>query len=594
LKRLLLWASLAAAALAQPLPPPITLDARGALGDIVRFGRPFQAEVDVTLNDGSLAGECEVELDGSMPGEVRSVAPLRLALGRQTLTLPYLSGSYNSQAKLKGVPQHLESSVGVSTNMATDQDFVVLTLTPRKGHFAYLGGYKNLLKQGEFRINRPTRLDNLPAEWWTYLGHDAIIVHDLPSLKLNAEVEKALLQWTQSGGSLVLVSNLDPHEYRDTAFQSVLPLRPERTENGIVVGQAPTSAVRLKHGSQPLLLRSRYGAGWIYQATAPAVAAETLGNKVTTQLWQQVLSEDRGWQFRKTAFERFERLSVLPELPAPATSALAWYLAVYVLVAIPGIYIYLRRKDQVLRLILVVPVTSLLFAGGAYYFNSLGRGRELVVRELGVAWLPSGQQRLVADHTGVLFSPISAEFQVPMPEKTLLRPDPEGNRAEQHVLACRGRTLVMENERLPQWGVSRWRSLSIRELPGTVTMRSSKHGNQWELDIDNRSGLELKDAVFVPDFQQCSDALVVPQGRKEFTVTASANQPTLDNYLAQPHLALNDENPYTFKSQVEAVRGGRPALLGWTDAEVFAAFIPEGLKPRSFRRTLVVVTEDAP
>ena len=588
-------------AIAQPLSTnPVEIEGRSVFGDIVRYGRPFQAQIDIQGNDPRLAQDCQVELTAD-DGDLSSRVPLRLGPGKRRLNVPVVSTRYSPEVTLTGLPKSLKFSSTMAPAVANDQDFVALTLTPRKNQFSYLGGYKNLLKQGVFRLNQPPPGSDLPNLWWTYLGHDAVVVHDLPTLKLSDEVENALLAWTQAGGSLVLVTNLDPTELKDTAFEKLAPMQAtgvaEKRGVPLLTGKFRSQEVVLDHGGAPLLLRRPYGAGSVWQITAAVDTQDVLGTQQTTRVWQQLVKDQPGLNLRKDfVFGGGGRLSVLPELPAPATAALAWYLAFYVLLVIPGIYTYLRRKDQVLRLIVVVPVCSTLITMGAYYFNSTGRGRELVLRELGLAWVRGGQRQVVLDQTGVLFSPAPMKLSLDLKEDTLLRPNSQmGREGQAHALNCQGDRLQLEPERLRQWGISRWLGFGVRQLPQPISLQLELQGTHWKVKLDNRSGLPMSRAVLVIDSTNCSQLIDLKPGRQEIKLDGSV-QPFQTALVAGKlgDLSLSHDDADSLQREVNLIRGSRPVLVSCVDDPLFAVLHPIGLKPKTVRRTYVVVSEDPP
>lgn len=590
---------LGATAVAQPLSPPIKLEATSVLGDVVRFGRPFLAQIKVTVNDPSLNQECRLQLQSISNELMSSEVPLRLTLGTRSFTMPLVSGNYNTEASVEGIARSLQSRETISSmTMAPDTDYVALTLTPRKNHFAYLGGYKALLQQGEFRLNYPKSLNLLPETWWVYLGQDAIVVHDLPALKLNDSIEQAVLQWTQSGGTLVLVSNLDPQEYRDTAFESWLPLKPGGLSSGQVpkvIGHSSPQNVVLTHEGYPLVLRRRCGNGWVYQVTTPVTTQEALGNALTSKLWKAIVSDETGLMLRRQVFEGDGRLSILPELPPPATAALAWYLAVYVLVAVPGAYAYLRRKDQVLRLILVIPALSLVFSGGAYYFNTAGRGKELVMRELGLAKLVSGQRVALNDQTSVLFSPAGGQFSIAVPAESLVRPASEYRAQErQHTMLCRGNDYSIENERLAQFGVSRWRGLGVHTLAGSVGLQFKESKQGLSVEIENSSGLTFPQATLIAERNRCSPYFAIEGGRQSQQIQFGSPTRSIEEVLTQSQARLHQDDIYQLVNQIEALRNGRPIVLALSEDPKFSTLSLRGLAPRIIRSTLLMICEDSP
>ena len=601
MKRLGLFWLLTGLVQGQPAPPPVEIQGGSIFGDIVRYGRPFQAELEVSVSEPGVDYDGGLQIPGE-DGEFSTRIPFHLGLGKRTLSAPIVSSRYGPDIKLLGVPSSLKSITSLSPSVASEQDYVALTLSPRKNQFSYLGGYKALIagNGGEFRLNQPRPGKDLPDLWWTYLGHDAVVVHDLPNLKLSDGVEKALLEWTQAGGSLVLVSNLDPGELTDTAFQGLAPLQASGVEkHGVpmLVGNTVNSRVILRHQGIPLLLRRPYGAGTIWQITAALDSQDVLGSKDTTEVWKAILKEQPGLKLRKEfVFGGSGRLSVLPELPAPATAALAWYLAFYVLVVVPGIYVYLRRKDQVLRLIVVVPACSTLITLGAYYFNSAGRGHELVLRELGLAWVRGGQTELVLDQTGVLFSPAPLKLKLDMDRNTLLRPNSTVRSvAPEHILVSQGQSLQMEAERLPQWGISRWLGFGVRHLDQPVSLNVTPLGKRWQVKIDNRSLLKLEKAVMVFDSNSCSKVFSLSPGPQEMTLEL-ANASGLETTLSDGRLggALSNQDANQMQREIDSLSQGKPALLAMVDDPLLSVVHPTGLQPKTTRQTLLVVTVDEP
>ncbi len=578
----LLWGTAAAQE------PTALLEARSVFGDIVRYGCPFQAEVEVSVH-GNVNQDCMLEVDGGR-AELTSRTPIKLAPGKRSYQMPVVCAQYGQEVRLTGTTL-ANVTTSLQPSVASDQDYMALTLVPRKNQFSYLGGYKSLLKQGEFRLNQPRRGAQLPDLWWTYLGHDAVVLYDVPALKLSDRVEAALIDYTQAGGNLVLVSNTDPQELRGSRLAELAPLRAQAFDRGLglLTGQALAGSESvLRHHNLPLLLRRSYGSGTVWQVTAPIDTQDVLGSKLTQAIWQKVLSQQGSVEVRKAFEENSDRLSVLPELPAPATAALAWYLAGYVLIVVPGIYIYLRRKDQVLRLILVVPACSLLITLVAYFLNSSGRGRELVLRELGTAWVRGGQKEVVLRQQGVLFSPAALRFGLDFPADTLMRPRYRARDEQSHVLNCLGESLVLEPEKLRQWGLSRWGGLGLRKLSGPISLKTRESVGVLKVTIDNQSDLSGCKAVVVMSAGGCSPPFELHKGPLSMQVDLK-NVPRLENVLKAEETV---EDAASLDQEVQARRLPGPALMILVPDGRFAVMHCKGLKPKSIHHTYLVVSED--
>lgn len=570
--------------------PSALLEARSVFGDIVRYGCPFQAEVEVGVH-GNLIQDCLLEVDGGR-AELTSRTPVKLAPGKRSYQMPIVCAQYGQDVRLTGTTL-ANATTSFQPSVASDQDYMALTLVPRKNQFSYLGGYKSLLKQGEFRLNQPRRGAELPDLWWTYLGHDAVVVYDLPALKLSDRVEAALIDYCQAGGNLVLVSNTDPQELRGSRLADLAPLRAQAFDRGqgMLTGKvlAGSESVLSQHNF-PLLLRRSYGSGTVWQVTAPIETQDVLGTKLTQAVWQKVLGQQGSVEVRKAFEESSDRLSVLPELPAPATAALAWYLAGYVLIVVPGIYIYLRRKDQVLRLIIVIPMCSLLITFLAYFINSSGRGRELVLRELGTAWVRGGRQEVLLRQQGVLFSPAALRFSLDLPADTLMRPRYRARDEQPHILNCLGESLVLEPEKVRQWGLSRWGGLGLRKLGGPISFQTKEAVGVLKVTIDNQSDLPDCKAVVVTTAGSCSPPFEIHKGPLQMQLDLK-NMSRLDTELRTFETV---EDAASLDQELQARRLPGPALVLMVTDGRFAVMHCKGLKPKAVRHTYLVVSEDSP
>ncbi|MBS2035375.1 hypothetical protein JST97_10325 [bacterium] len=592
MRKLLLAMLLASLPAWSQVDPPVVLEARSVFGDIVRYGAPFQAVVEVNVTT-PLNLETSLQIDGGH-AELDCRVPIKLAPGKRSYAIPVASAQYGQDVHLVG-----GGAPGATTQMqpsvATDQDYLALVLAPRKNQFAYLGGYKSLLSQGEFRVNQPRKGAELPDLWWTYLGHNVIVLYDLPALKLSDRVESALLDYVQAGGQLVLVSNSDPQELQGSRLSELAPLRASRLVEGRLRGQlAPGAEEMISSKNAPLLLRRVYGSGSVWQVTSPIDTQDVLGTKQTQAVWQKILSEQSGFEVRKSFEEFGDRLSVLPELPAPATAALAWYLAGYVLVVIPAIYVYLRRKDQVLRLIVVVPICSVLITSLAYFLNSSGRGRQLVLRELGTAWAYGGKPEVVLRQQGVLFSPAALSFSLDFPADTLMRPRYRARDEQSHILNCRGESLSLEPERLRQWGLSRWAGLGLRRLSGPIGLEVQETPGVLKVTIKNGSDLPTCQAVLATTSSLCSAPFEVHAGIQKVDLEVS-KQSNLQDVLERGELGpLRREDAASLANELGARRQPGPVLVMKVSDPRLAVMHFKDLHPKEIRTTYLVISEGQP
>ena len=537
----------------------VRLQARPTLGDLSRYSRPLPVTVEVQYTGQNTQSAKAVVYPDVPSMKVTGEAETTLAPGpSRQLSVMHPFGSYGVHVKVEsGRQQTAPQTLNISA--ITDNDTLALILAPTGTEFAYLSGYKSLMGEGEFRINRPRTGTILPELWPAYLSADMIVLHDVPRLNLTPGVQKAIVDWTRAGGTLVLVSNGAPDEWTQSAFADVLPLAPEGS-----VSKGKYSRLTGKVSGQPLQDDLAYfrelDAGLVFQIGVNVKDQETLGNKPTEKLWSELAKRHKNRAFRQQRFQSSYRLLAHPaELPVPSAATIAWYLVAYVFLAVPINYLALRRRDRMLYMIFTAPAVALLFSAGAYVVNSSGRSSEVVLRELGVTLLWPGSITAVSDHSLVLFSPSSLKFQLKVPHRTYFRPqdvDSGGYYNKDLHLVLGADSMTYRDFRLSMWSIARFRSTHLSTLNGPLQLRVlNSQGSHVKLHIDNRTGLEIKDCVWTdPTHQHSSKPF--PLGSGVQTVDCELEVPT-DNWSG-----VDPDDAMSLRQQLDQVLAGRPYLAG--------------------------------
>ena len=359
------------------------------------------------------------------------------------------------------LPRHLASQLyNLEVNdqsysldlQSTSQNSVVATLSPAEDKFDYLRSLKLEIDpnaaqpvatgNGEETQKPPKRialnsLSNLepsllPESWALLSSLDTIIVYDLPSLSLSALQKQALLNWTLRGGRLVLVSDGNPTEYRDTPFEPYLPMEPDgvTTAGGIaqLTGRLHPEAKTLSSlEGRPLLVERPILNGKIFLLTAPLKELAPLSTAQAEALWTQVLPKlanyhnPNNYQSYNPTYSSYGssygnpvtgHLSDIPEMPRAQAGWLALYLLSYALIVGPINLSILRRRDKMLWSFVTVPAVALVFAGGAYLLNYLNRSSVPIFRELGMARFESSNSRGAGNSEGLFFSPSGQVYKL--------------------------------------------------------------------------------------------------------------------------------------------------------------------------------------
>ena len=339
-----------------------------------------------------------------------------------------ISGLYNFRVNKESISPEVR---------AGNKNLTVGILSPPEQGFEYIRSLKLQEVKNysakpedpvEYQIlNDVTKLDSqvCPTSWAALAGVDLIIAHDLQALTLSNMQQEALVQWTQMGGRLVLVSNGLPEEYRGTALESILPLTPSQAKNSkgllYIEGESRVGATIRHETGFPLLLSRKVKNGDIWLFTSPLTEIEPLGQEKLEMIWKKVIEGfDTSNHQANATFKSFPantnipmgNLREIPELPRAQAGWLAIFLISYAILVGPVNLGILRKRDKMLWAFMTVPVIAILFAGSAYIINMSNRSSIPVLRELGWATTESGDPVLATASEMILFSPSSRTYQL--------------------------------------------------------------------------------------------------------------------------------------------------------------------------------------
>ena len=532
------------------------------------MNRPYSVGVAVN-NDTTKSQPCKITI-GDPSQHVTGETSLNVAPGsRHIVPIQSPIGNYYLQITIES-SRSSSKPTQIRTNPVSDTDTVALVLTRVGTEFAYLAGYKALLSGGDLHLNYPPREAPLPTSFTSYLGHDLIILYDLPRLNLAPEVLDALIEWTRVGGTLVLVSNGDAGEYRGTVLA---PLVDD------AVGRRRLSSTTW---ARPL------NEGQIIHIAVPVTDQKRLGLSATQELWKSVFQAyATNCPFAKERFAQESRLAHPSELPTPSAGAIAWYLVIYVLVVIPANYWILRRKDKMLWLIVTVPVVSSAIAGISFAVNAAQHGSETVLRELGVAVIANHSAAAVSDHGLMLFSPRTNRFKIEYPKNSYLRPlemDLGGYSQKDCHLVSEGDSSYYRDYTIPMWSLARFRSTALHPLDGPVHLAVEPSGSNYRLKIENGSGLTLSHCSYT-DGRNLSQFFDLGPGTN--SVEAQMHPASQSEALAEFESGTTTEDKTGLAHQIPRLM--RAGLIGWSLDLRLSSGVKLDRPVKHFSTTLVLI-----
>lgn len=327
-------------------------------------------------------------------------------------------------------------------------------------------------------LSRITHLDPklLPTASPLLASLNLIIVFDLPQLQLSTAQMQALLDWSDRGGQLVLVSNGNPNEYRDTPFWPALPLTPTQASLSESLSQVsgpvkPDSITLVSNLDQPLLLQSHRLLGHLYFLTTPLSHASTLNESKALEIWKPIVAQainDRDHLHPAST----GLLQQSPDVPYPNRALIICYLVGYAIFAGPLHILYLRRRGKMQWSVISVPLITVFFTAIAFLFNYLNRPHSPAFRELGVLQTQSGLTTATIDTDGIFYSPSRTSYPITsghraaiFPTETTFRPQSQTSPSYELTADNDIKTMIQ----LGSWDLKTLSTQGLLELPSPIT-----------------------------------------------------------------------------------------------------------------------------
>ncbi|ASS75471.1 hypothetical protein CIG75_11110 [Tumebacillus algifaecis] len=302
-----------------------------------------------------------------------------------------VEASYSS-----GIGKPMENQLLIGAVAAKENDLTFLTKSsgPGIGDRVYVRSLDG--------TNLPERADLLKSL-------DVLVINHAPKEKWTVEQMAAIKTWVQGGGNLVLSGGAQypggAGQFTDLSPVAISGTKEVSDLSGLeqLAGQKPNvetitvTDARLKQGAKaliqsgdmPLIAWQHVGAGKVFYAgydLSVEPLASWAGNE---ELWKRVLAERVVSSSIIAQSDRYDQFPYLASTAAsfpnlvPSVQVMALAFGVYVLIAAPGLYLFLRRKNRSEWAWGLIPVTSILFAAGIFGFGSLERGTGPITQTLG-------------------------------------------------------------------------------------------------------------------------------------------------------------------------------------------------------------------
>lgn len=275
---------------------------------------------------------------------------------------------------------------------------------------------------------------------------DVIVIND-PALTLSPEQTNALRQWVELGGTLVAGHPFAAAAQADQAdgLKDLLPF----TSNGltqtnlnvfnryapgsplsgvltVAKAQSADGKVLLEEGETVLVAAKKVGLGQVIRTAYDLQASSLVSWDGNSELWERILFGNRSLAGKNmpkgegigylTGPSRY-----LPQLQLVPIGTAIVVILMYVLIAGPGIYFVLRRRDKREWGWLAVPSLALLSTGGILAAGLAARNDGPINQAAGVVEIANPHfARVEAAHSFVVRN--GGDYEVEAAADTLLRP----------------------------------------------------------------------------------------------------------------------------------------------------------------------------
>lgn len=403
-------------------------------GKFIKYNATIPVTVDITNLEGDFNGKLELVYPRGYRSAndvnvyYRDISVPRNGKKRFFLYIPKTS-YYTSRIDIRVRKGNDYKEYPVPYNTLQNNDKIILIINKEKGGFAYLSEFKSLMPQNTSLNIAYPEPQMLPEAWKAYDNVDFILVNDLPSLNLEPEKQKAILDYVAAGGSVIFSSNLDPGEFNNSIFKKYLPILPEKTvtldKDEAVFNHAETvitsgkvnGEVLFAQDKNPILIQGKLGEGSIFFITADFSRKPFKPEFEEKEIWTRVFRASEAVAGNNLHLDNTRVLANLPEMASPPLDKIFWALLVYIVLIGPVNYFYLKKKDKLMNMFITVPLAALIFSTGIFFMGYAVKGSKILLRKFNIVYISTGQSVAFVDSVVSLFSPAKISYKMALTDK---------------------------------------------------------------------------------------------------------------------------------------------------------------------------------
>lgn len=396
---------------------------------------------------------------------------------------------------------------------------------------------------------------SVPSDGMLLNGLDVIVINNFASDTLSEPQRKAITDWVNSGGTLILAGGAG---YTKTAapFADITPVvadgtttvnslaeleklggKPLKLDGAFTISTAKAvegAQIGIEADGQPLFASKAYGQGSV-QYAAYDLAMEPVSSWAGhPDAWASILRNNlpmmgaQNGMYSNSLMDSLNYvLEYFPSLKMPSFTLLLWMLIIYAIVVAPLLYYILKKADKREWAWFLIPIIAVIASGSVYVVGSSDKTRELA-HTINLIEL-NGQGDAVKSTASAFFTPRSGNYALEFPENTYLRTGQSQNRfggmgENKNFVRVEQESTTLELRDMSQWSLAKvWVDNQGTEEMGRLGM-DLKLDPKGELNgkVTNDTINDLTEVVLVVggkayklgDIKK-GDAAAVPQDPKQ-------------------------------------------------------------------------------
>jgi hypothetical protein len=446
----------ASTAVAAPIDYNVEIKVRGGYEDVARVSSSAPFFISLNNKGDPITGEVQVVADTGYESRSIYALPVELPKGSQkeiTIDVPILTAGRKVEVRLvkgnkiiKSVPYAFNKLIppnypviGILSDdpnalrelngikLPEDLSFVWAEDMPEKVKVMAAAGEAPVVPDVPVEI---ISLDKgmLPDEAKKIGCFDIIIISNFDTSVLTTKQIQALKNWTEQGGMLFIGTGPNARKIFSGLSHNITPFKIEGAKTipmpqsigdfiekgipqgdlNIVTGTAGDGSVILQNADLPLAVVYQKGEGYITLLTYDPSLSPFSGWDNSKILWQKLIIEtdrqgkkDRAVQeldSYKRQFANYEHLaSRVPETQAPPFKFLLIVVGIYIIIAGPCIYLFLKWRDKRDLNWLAVPAAALIFLGVIYIAGFKTRYTTGVLNSISIIKINNNSRNAVID-----------------------------------------------------------------------------------------------------------------------------------------------------------------------------------------------------